>query len=171
MHFTVTADTDIGIAKETNQDSVLFKHGTYSGGEVLMAVICDGMGGLAKGELASATVIRKIGTDFDNDVTNINNMITYCSSYYSSGLKGRKKSISSDIDSEKEKYDSYDTKINSSKTNLQNESNRCQTRIDILNSEISSLDSQIRTAEYNEEQARKKAWEEYLASLKGGKTK
>ena len=39
MHFTVTADTDIGIAKETNQDSVLFKHGTYSGGEVLMAVI------------------------------------------------------------------------------------------------------------------------------------
>lgn len=48
MHFTVTADTDIGIAKETNQDSVLFKHGTYSGGEVLMAVICDGMGGLAK---------------------------------------------------------------------------------------------------------------------------
>ena len=34
------------------------------------------------------TIIRKIGTDFDNDVTNINNMITYCSSYYSSGLKG-----------------------------------------------------------------------------------
>ena len=58
MRFTVTADTDIGIAKGTNQDSVLFKHGTYSGGEVLMAVICDGMGGLTKGELASATVIR-----------------------------------------------------------------------------------------------------------------
>ena len=36
------------------------------------------------------TIIRKIGTDFDNDVTNINNMITYCSSYYSSGLKGRR---------------------------------------------------------------------------------
>mgnify|MGYP000453069345 CR=1 FL=1 len=49
MRFTVTADTDIGIAKGTNQDSVLFKHGTYSGGEVLMAVICDGMGGLNKG--------------------------------------------------------------------------------------------------------------------------
>lgn len=110
------------------------------------------------------TIIRKIGTDFDNNVTNINNMVTYCSSYYSSGLMGRKKSISSDIDSEKEKYDNNDTKINSSKTNLQNESNRCQTMIDTLNSEISSLDSQIRTAEYNEEQARKRAWEEYLAS-------
>lgn len=116
-------------------------------------------------------IIGKIGSDFEDNVTNINNMILYCSSYYSSGLKGRKKTISSDISSEKEQYDYKDTKINSSKTNLQNESNRCQSRIDTLNSEITSLDSQIRTAEYNEEQARKKAWEDYLASLKGGKTK
>ena len=126
---------------------------------------------LVKRKNSVDTIIGKIGSDFDNYVTNVNNMITYCLNYYSSGLKGRKKSISSDIDSEKEKYDYKDTKINSSKTNLQNESNRCQTRIDTLNSEISSLDSQIRRAEYNEEQARKKAWEEYLASLKGGKTK
>lgn len=68
MHFTVTADTDIGIAKETNQDSVLFKHGTYSGGEVLMAVICDGMGGLAKGELASATVIREFSEWYNKEL-------------------------------------------------------------------------------------------------------
>lgn len=58
MHFTVTADTDVGIIKETNQDSIVVRHGKYSGGEVLMAVVCDGMGGLEKGELASATVIR-----------------------------------------------------------------------------------------------------------------
>ncbi len=58
MHFTVTADTDVGISKETNQDSIVVRHGKYFGGEVLMAVICDGMGGLDKGELASATVIR-----------------------------------------------------------------------------------------------------------------
>lgn len=126
---------------------------------------------LVKRKKGVEAIIRKIGTDFDNNVTNINNMITYCSSLYSSGLKGRKKSISSDIVSEKEKYDNNDTKINSSKTNLQNELNRCQTRIDTLNSEISSLDSQIRTAEHDEEQARKKAREEYLASLKGGNTK
>lgn len=60
MHFTVTADTDIGIAKETNQDSVLFKHGTYSGGEVLMAVICDGMGGLAKGRTCKCNSYKGI---------------------------------------------------------------------------------------------------------------
>lgn len=68
MHFTVTADTDIGISKETNQDSILFKQGSYSGGEVLMAVVCDGMGGLAKGELASATVIRAFSKWFDNEL-------------------------------------------------------------------------------------------------------
>ena len=58
MHFTVTADTDVGISNETNQASIVVRHGKYFGGEVLMAVICDGMGGLDKGELASATVIR-----------------------------------------------------------------------------------------------------------------
>lgn len=58
MHFIVTADTDVGIIKETNQDSIAVRHGKYSKGEVLMAVVCDGMGGLEKGELASATVIR-----------------------------------------------------------------------------------------------------------------
>ncbi len=68
MHFTVTADTDVGIAKETNQDSVLVKHGEYSGGEVLMAIICDGMGGLSKGELASATVIRAFAKWFDEEL-------------------------------------------------------------------------------------------------------
>lgn len=58
MHFTFIAETDIGTTKDTNQDSILVKHGQYSGGEVLMAIVCDGMGGLSKGELASATVIR-----------------------------------------------------------------------------------------------------------------
>ena len=58
MRYIVTADTDIGISKNTNQDSVLVKHARTDSGEVVMAIVCDGMGGLAKGELASATVIR-----------------------------------------------------------------------------------------------------------------
>lgn len=68
MRFTVTADTDIGISKETNQDSVLVKHGRYPEGEVLMAVICDGMGGLSKGELASAVVVREFSRWFDEEL-------------------------------------------------------------------------------------------------------
>lgn len=38
MHFTFIAETDIGTTKDTNQDSILVKHGQYSGGEVLMAM-------------------------------------------------------------------------------------------------------------------------------------
>ena len=59
MQFKVAADTDIGIKKQTNQDSVLVKHGKCRLGEVLLAVVCDGMGGLDRGELASASVIRE----------------------------------------------------------------------------------------------------------------
>ena len=68
MRYVATADTDIGISKGTNQDSVLVKHASTEKGEVLLAVICDGMGGLSKGELASATVIRAFSDWFDNEL-------------------------------------------------------------------------------------------------------
>ena len=68
MRFMATADTDVGISKKTNQDSVLIKHASTDVGEVLMAVICDGMGGLSKGELASATVIREFSKWFDEEL-------------------------------------------------------------------------------------------------------
>lgn len=68
MHYTATADTDVGIKKQTNQDSILIKHGQYEKGEILLAVICDGMGGLKKGEVASATVVKKFSEWFDSEL-------------------------------------------------------------------------------------------------------
>lgn len=68
MRFIATADTDIGISKDTNQDSVLIKHAMADGKEILLAVVCDGMGGLSKGELASATVIRSFAKWFDEEL-------------------------------------------------------------------------------------------------------
>ena len=68
MKYLVTADTDIGITKKTNQDSLLIKHGSYEDGELLLAVVCDGMGGLAKGEVASASVITAFAKWFDNEL-------------------------------------------------------------------------------------------------------
>jgi len=68
MRFIATADTDIGISKDTNQDSVLIKHAMSDGKEILLAVVCDGMGGLSKGELASATVIRAFAKWFDEEL-------------------------------------------------------------------------------------------------------
>lgn len=68
MRYKATADTDIGISKNTNQDSVLIKHASTEIGEVLLAVVCDGMGGLEKGEFASATVIRAFSKWFDEEL-------------------------------------------------------------------------------------------------------
>ena len=46
MRYVAIAESDIGIARDTNQDSILIKHATYDNNEVLMAIVCDGMGGL-----------------------------------------------------------------------------------------------------------------------------
>lgn len=64
MDFLTAVHTDVGIKKSTNQDSVLIQIADTDYGEVTFAVVCDGMGGLAKGELASATVIRKLSEWF-----------------------------------------------------------------------------------------------------------
>lgn len=68
MKYTVIAQTDKGNVKTTNQDSVLYIHADSEVGEIVMAVICDGMGGLEKGELASATVIRAFHKWFDEQL-------------------------------------------------------------------------------------------------------
>lgn len=58
MNFLVECHTDVGIKKTTNQDSFSAKIADTSLGKVVFVVLCDGMGGLAKGELASATVVN-----------------------------------------------------------------------------------------------------------------
>ena len=57
MEFLVSASTDIGISKKTNQDSYSVTVVSTRLGKMVVAVLCDGMGGLSKGEIASATVI------------------------------------------------------------------------------------------------------------------
>lgn len=68
MRFIATADSDVGITKDINQDSVLIEHAKVGDKEVLMTIICDGMGGLALGELASATVIRTFAKWFKQEL-------------------------------------------------------------------------------------------------------
>lgn len=58
MNFLTAFHTDVGIKKKTNQDSLLIHQAQTDSGNVLLAVICDGMGGLAKGEVASACMIH-----------------------------------------------------------------------------------------------------------------
>lgn len=58
MNFIISATTDIGITKATNQDSLSVKLINTPQGKMVFAILCDGMGGLQKGEVASASVIR-----------------------------------------------------------------------------------------------------------------
>ena len=58
MNYIISANTDIGIVKSTNQDSLSVKVINTSIGKMAFAILCDGMGGLEKGEVASASVIR-----------------------------------------------------------------------------------------------------------------
>lgn len=58
MEFLLSACTDIGLSKATNQDSYAAKLLKTEQGSMVFAVLCDGMGGLEKGEVASATLVR-----------------------------------------------------------------------------------------------------------------
>ncbi len=58
MNFIISANTDIGISKSTNQDSLTAMVLNTPLGRMAFCVLCDGMGGLEKGEVASASVIN-----------------------------------------------------------------------------------------------------------------
>ena len=69
MKYKIALHSDVGIQKETNQDSLCVKQAQTHKGTVTFAVVCDGMGGLEKGEVASATLIKKLAKWFDVELT------------------------------------------------------------------------------------------------------
>lgn len=81
MEFLAAAYTDTGLSKETNQDSICLRRAMITGaGEMIMAVVCDGMGGLKKGEVASKTAVEAFGDWFDQ---NLVQFPTICGSDFS----------------------------------------------------------------------------------------
>lgn len=68
MKFLTAYCTDIGIKKNTNQDALLIKMANSGFGDICFLVICDGMGGLSKGEVASSYVIRRLSVWFEEEL-------------------------------------------------------------------------------------------------------
>ena len=67
MNFLAAVHTDRGIRKERNQDSILLETAVTDHGQVLLSVICDGMGGLAKGEVASSVLVSAFSNWFHKE--------------------------------------------------------------------------------------------------------
>lgn len=69
MKYCAAYYSDIGIQKETNQDSLLLvQRGQTQDDEAVLAVICDGVGGLKMGERSSETVVTAFRDWFDERV-------------------------------------------------------------------------------------------------------
>ena len=71
MSFLSVCHTDIGLRKKTNQDAALMMQAQTDVGDVLLSVICDGMGGLSKGEVASATLVDAFRRWFKEELPKI----------------------------------------------------------------------------------------------------
>ena len=66
MKYIATYHTDVGISKKTNQDSLAIKIVETKLGQIAFGIVCDGMGGLSNGEVASKEVILAFCNWFDN---------------------------------------------------------------------------------------------------------
>lgn len=71
MEYISAICSDIGNVKKVNQDASLVLKAETEVGDVLFAVVCDGMGGLEKGELASTTVILGMQEWFESIFPNL----------------------------------------------------------------------------------------------------
>ena len=68
MDFLTAAYTDVGLKRDKNEDSILIEVAKVESEKVCFVVICDGMGGLFKGELASAALVRAFSNWFEQEL-------------------------------------------------------------------------------------------------------
>lgn len=71
MKFVYSCQTDIGAARSVNQDSLVIKSLNFHGHTVLMAAVCDGVGGLRQGELTSRKAAEMLSMWFDFELPQI----------------------------------------------------------------------------------------------------
>ena len=71
MDYFISANTDVGIKKDTNQDGLSVKIIKTPKEKIVFAILCDGMGGLAKGEVASTSVITAFNNWAANSLPNL----------------------------------------------------------------------------------------------------
>lgn len=86
MEYKIAMHTDIGPEKSSNQDSMCAKEAYTPEGTVLLTAVCDGMGGLEKGEVASKAVVEALAEWFEKKLP------------YLLAMPDRKKEITDSLD-------------------------------------------------------------------------
>lgn len=69
MDYEYAYATDIGRVKDKNQDAFCIRKAKSARGNIVMIALCDGMGGLAMGELASGSVIHAFTQWFEQELS------------------------------------------------------------------------------------------------------
>lgn len=99
----------------------------------------------AKRRNAIRDIIKKIDDKLDDDIRDVNKQISNCISELQQGLKGSSKVTTiCDAMEDCKEGGTGSGKIASCRSNLSSEVSRCQGRINTLDSEIKSLENQIR---------------------------
>lgn len=68
MNYEICACTNIGNIKQTNQDSICMKKADTPIGKIVFMGLFDGMGGLSKGEVASAALVEAFNKWFYDEL-------------------------------------------------------------------------------------------------------
>lgn len=71
MNYIAGCASDTGIKRTNNQDSFCYELAQYRGQSLAFLVICDGMGGFSKGEVASAEALLAFRQWFQNRLPQI----------------------------------------------------------------------------------------------------
>lgn len=71
MQYQYFAITDIGIKRQKNQDSMVSMEAMTDKGPVYLAAVCDGMGGLDQGEVASSIMAEELEEWFQNSLPSV----------------------------------------------------------------------------------------------------
>lgn len=71
MQYFYSCYTDVGIRKQVNQDACVVKAMRRQGKNYLLAVMCDGVGGLSSGEVASANAVREFSEWFEHELVDL----------------------------------------------------------------------------------------------------
>lgn len=71
LNYIAGSFSDRGAVKKINQDKICLRKKNVESGEALLAVVCGGMGGMARGDVAANTVVREFAIWFRNHIEEV----------------------------------------------------------------------------------------------------